>query len=439
VARGLTHPTAYVDQILIDFETKEEYIYKGFLFDSDIEKISEKYIILRRYKNPQTSGAIFLFEKDQQEYGIIYYCRSCTAGSKITAKKLGMDYTKTGPTSYLNIQSSKLVAKAPIQTRKINDIEVACAIFKTKAELKNIVIDALKDNIYVSNNIVSSMTNYLNSDLSTINWNGIKDNEQNEIGKYLGELVIGAVGLDARNNLLSRPLFNNKIKEFVVPVDSSFPGIDSVFTGDETLQISSKYSRSGARASFFPNLLPKFMNKKIKESEIKKIVEASNRARVTKEDILSRKHTKNIVYEFGIRDILNLSRVEVSNCYAVFNEIKKGVISASGLRVINSIQNSDIVKDTVKEQLPFSLTSAFSREISRRLNLDDRSIEQALSAISNKNFYQITLNKSKWQRGEVFFDILPSREANILFVGNKSAISDIDARMGTIGYKLTYS
>ena len=123
----------------------------------------------------------------------------------------------------------------------------------------------------------------------------------------------------------------------------------------------------------------------------------------------------------------------------MFNEIKKGVISASGLRVINSIQNSDIVKDTVKEQLPFSLTSAFSREISRRLNLDDRSIEQALSAISNKNFYQITLNKSKWQRGEVFFDILPSREANILFVGNKSAISDIDARMGTIGYKLTYS
>lgn len=93
----------------------------------------------------------------------------------------------------------------------------------------------------------------------------------------------------------------------------------------------------------------------------------------------------------------------------------------------------------VLDQLPLSLTSAFSRIVAADLNQCSRSIDLIKQVLSNKGFLQVNLHVAKWQRGIVDFSVLNSESIDVRIIGSKSAISDFEAKHGTINYLISRS
>ena len=73
--------------------------------------------------------------------------------------------------------------------------------------------------------------------------------------------------------------------------------------------------------------------------------------------------SKEVLYEYGIRDILGLSRSEVQRPYGVFTKLKTGVNDSETQAVLDAIENySGSVEGTnimtkIKDNLPNSAAS----------------------------------------------------------------------------------
>ena len=122
----------------------------------------------------------------------------------------------------------------------------------------------MKNNRNVSKNIVDSFTEWgKDGNWNEIKWIGnIPNNEMNQLGKYVGEVITGIMGFTHRRSLSWRgfdPLTGG-IKQFCVPTDPAFTGVDVFFVMNDgsIVSISNKYGK-GAAASFFANLLPYVM------------------------------------------------------------------------------------------------------------------------------------------------------------------------------------
>lgn len=450
MARGLTHPSAHIGKPLIDLDTKQEYVYEGFQFYSDLKKVPGNYSIIKEInKSPSVkSAALFKFNKSNKKYGILYYARSVTSSTKINAGTFNMQYTgRKGATENLGITSDKLIKGGKIQNRVLNGLPVNCAVFSSKRELSESILNGLKGNLKVGPQVFDAVKDYLGSDLTKFNWQqGIQDSDINELGKYLGELVIGVCVLGKKfSPVFSENIFAGKqIKEFIVPDDPSFSGVDSAFVlNDGTLiPISSKLG-AGAKASVFTNLLPKVMGSKkaMGDSVIKQLADSAKKIGISIEDLNAKRGAKDIVYEYGVRKILKLSQVEVPDPYQVFRDIKQNPnkLSKSAKAVVDAIKKNPNIDENVKAKLPMSVTSAFCREIARRLNEDEASQKIVTEILAGKNFYQANLDLIKWKKGEVYFKLLLSGNANVGFVGNKAATDDLEAKQGLVNYELKYS
>jgi hypothetical protein len=295
--------------------------------------------------------------------------------------------------------------------------------------------------------VYDTVQDYLNSDLTQFGWKkGIQESDVNELGKYLGELVIGVCVLGKKfSPVFSENIFAGKqIKEFIVPDDPSFSGVDSAFVLNDgsLIPISSKLG-AGAKASVFTNLLPKVMTSKkgIGDCVIKQIADSAKKIGITVVDLNAKRGAKDIVYEYGVRKILKLSQLEVPDPYQVFRDIKQNPnkLSKPAKAVVDAIKKHPDIEENVKAKLPYSVTSAFSREIARRLNNDETSKKIITEILAGKNFYQANLDVNKWKKGEVFFKLLLSGDANVGFIGSKAAIDDLEAKQGLVNYELKYS
>lgn len=446
MARGLTHPTAHVGKPIIDVDTKEEYIYDGFEFSQDVLSLAKDVKIIKTIKSAQSSGALFMFSKGSEKFGIVYFSRSVTSSSSINAGDLGMMYSgRKGATENLKIQSDKLIRSGKFEERTLNGQDITCAVFTTAEKLENSILKALKDNKNVGPHIYDVVQDYFKSDnLKKLEWNdSFRSSDINELGKYLGELIIGVIVLRGKTNgKFSTDIFQGeRIKEFIVPDDPSFSGVDSAFVKEDgtLIPISSKLG-AGAKASFFTNLLPKVIDKRdLKNSVIKDIAAIAKSVGVTRASLYAKKGAKEITYEYGIRKILGIDSKKVPNTYQVFLDAKKNKITKELMLVINAIRENPDIEKIVKDKLPFSMTSAFSREIARRLNSDNDSLDIVTNVLAGKEFYQANLDVNKWKNGEVFFKILPSGKAKVSFIGSKAAIMDIEAKQGLVNYELKYS
>ena len=451
MARGLTHPTAHVGKAVLDKSSNQEFIYEGFKFSGDISKLIKGLKIIREVGKPKKSGAMFYFTQKRKKYGIIYYASSVTSSSNINAGKLGLQYAgRKGATENLGIQADKLIAPGKFADRTLNGQKVKCGVFTSKKQLGETILKSLKTNKNVGPHIYDAVENYFKGNMRKIEWNDSFDpSEINEIGKYLGELFIGGIALGrAGGSTLSTNIFKTPVKEFIVPDDPSFSGVDSaiVLKTGEIIPISSKMG-VGAKASIFTNFMPKVVgNSNLPTSVIKDLANSAKRAGVTKAKLDAKQGSKDIVYEYGVRDILKLKKSEVPDPYAIYTEIrslgpdaKLADLSSEAATVVGAIKQNKDIPDNVKEALPQSVTSAFNREIARRLNEDKKSQDIVAKILAGKSFYQANLDIPKWKRGEVYFKLLLSGKANVSFIGSKAAINDIDAKQGLVNYELKYT
>lgn len=454
MARGLTHPTAHVGKGIKHLPSNEEYIYEGFKFDRNVTNLlGEVDKIIDEIGTKKKSGAMFFFKKGRKTHGVLYYATSVTASSNINAGKLNMQYSGAkGATENLGIQATNMIGGGTSENLTINGQKnVSCKTFTQVTKLRTSIIAHLKSNTKVGNHIVDAVDEYFKStSLKKIDWsdNSFQESEKNELGKYLGELIIGAVALKNKSSLLSQNPFGSTATKFIIPDDPSFSGVDSaVQLRDGTIvPISSKLG-AGAKASIFTNFMPKAMEKKsLKKSVIKDLVAAAKSAGVTKQKLDSKQGSKDIVYEYGVRTICGLSSTVVPDPYAVYEDIRRAglkgdlkKLSAPTLKVIAAINKNSDIPQNVKDALPLSVTAAFNREIARRLNEDEVSKNLVAEILAGKDFYQANLDVSKWKKGEVYFRLLHSGAATVSFIGSKAAINDIDAKQGLVNYELKYS
>jgi len=455
MARGLTHPTAHVGTKLKHVASKKEYIYEGFEFNRDVMTlVGNVDKIIDTIGTKKKTGAIFYFKEltGNKKAGVIFYSNSVTTASNINAGKIGMQYTSTkGATENLGIQASNLILGGKSEKLTINGQDgVSCKTFTDVRTIRKSVIDYMKSSNKVGNHIVDAVDDWFGStNLKNFDWQNksFKDSEINELGKYLGEIIIGVVALKNKTSLMSQNPFGGNAAKFVVPDDPSFSGVDSaIMLKDGTIvPISSKLG-AGAKASIFTNFLPKVIDKRnLPASVIKDLVDSAKSAGITKAKLDAKQGAKDIVYEYGVRKILGLSRSAVPNPYAVYTEIRQGSLngdltnfSAPTLKVISAIAKHKDIAQNVKDILPLSVTAAFNREIARRLNEDSVSQDLVANILSGKNFYQANLDLNKWKKGEVYFKLLLSGDAKTSFTGAKAAINAIDAKQGLVNYELKY-
>jgi hypothetical protein len=446
MARGLTHPTAHVGKTLIDVATKKEYLYEGFKFSRNIPADISGIQIIKTIKEPQNTAGIFYFSQKEKKYCVVYYSRSVTPSSSISAGDLGMQYSgQKGATENLKIQSDKLITGGKFEKRTLNGQDVVCGVFTNSKQLEDSILKSIQQNVNVGPHIYDAIKDYFDSpNLEKFQWNNsFRDSDINELGKYLGELVIGVIVLRNKTaGKFSSDIFTGKkIKEFIVPNDPSFSGVDSAFVKEDggVIPISSKLG-AGAKASFFTNFLPKVVdNKKLKNSIIKDIAETAKNIGFTKDILNAKKGAKDITYEYGIRHILGINQSKISKPYNVFNDAKNSKFSDELILTMQEIRKHPNIDEKVKDKLPKSITSAFSREIARLLNNDPVSLEIVTDVLAGKSFYQANLDINKWKRGEVYFKLLLSGESKVSFIGSKAAIDDIDAKQGLVNYELKYT
>jgi len=455
MARGLTHPTAHVGKAIKHLKTNKEYIYTGFEFSRDVMTlVGNVDKIIDEIGTKKKTGAIFYFKEKtgNKKAGVVYYATSVSSSSNINAGKLGMQYSGAkGATENLGIQASNLILKGTSEKLTINGQEgVSCKTFSDLKTLRTSVISYMKSSNKVGNHIVDAVDEWFAStSLKNFDWQdkSFQDSEINELGKYLGEIIIGAVALKNKSSLISQNPFKGKAKKFIVPDDPSFSGVDSaVMLDDGTLVPISSKAGVGAKASIFTNFLPKVINKtNLPASVIKDLVDSAKKANITKAKLDAKQGSKDIVYEYGVRKILGLKQSQVNDPYAVYTEIRQGSLkgnltdfSAPTLKVISAIAKHPDIPQNVKDALPLSVTSAFNREIARRLNEDSVSQNIVANILAGKNFYQANLDLNKWKKGEVYFKLLLSGNAKTSFIGSKAAINDIDAKQGLVNYELKY-
>ena len=158
----------------------------------------------------------------------------------------------------------------------------------------------------------------------------------------MGELIIGLCVMNGDKVLTGTNPFKDNIKEFIVPSDSSFAGVDSMFltSKGQYIPISSK-SGKGAPASFKENVMPILLQGtiSIKSPLLRFMV-----------DILKTNSFKNLewLYFIGINYIMdryikgsignNIKR----NPYSIYTNLNKNIIGENEEYILSIVRNPKI-------------------------------------------------------------------------------------------------
>lgn len=358
--------------------------------------------------------------------------------------------TKIGDKVTFNLQSVHMVKGAPIERMNLMGFEnVECAVFTNPKELRKIIWQNFETKVSKQQypEFYYSIQEYLHGkDASKITWQSlVPASAKNEFGKYLGELLIALAVLEGSNNITgTNPFAGKRIKKFLVPLDDAFPTIDSFFIAmDETyIPISSK-AGVGAAASFFTGIFSTIMkNPSVlgrKKSYLKTIYDFAIKMGMRKDSTIK---SKELVYEIGIRDILNIPSSIVPDTYKVYEEFKKtghGKYSDKGVQHAYKMLVQKIKEEhdtTAERNIDASATVFFCKLIARELSEDRESMDIMKNILGGKNYYQANLNTNKLDKGELVFNIVKSGESILELTGTKSPYSDITAANGLLNYKL---
>lgn len=304
----------------------------------------------------------------------------------------------------------------------------------TKADdLKNSILDGIAGNRLLGNSYAELFQDFFAS--NKIKWPPDTPAPViNKLGVYLGEVLVGWAFLSKQQRtFFSNNPFTGTVKAFHVPVDPAFSGVDSfVEMSDGTYySISSKFG-GGAKASIFSNLVDKGVTvyNLLDDSVFKDICKTAN-------EVGDAKKSRDIVYSYGVKYVLGLDSNQLKYPFEVYNQIVKGETKTEAAKAI--VKVSELTDNSqIKEQLPYSVSAFFNREIAERLNNDGKSLDQIREILTGKDYFQANLNIREWAAGNVKFKFLSSREAKVKIIGSKSAIGDITSKQGWINYELSY-
>ena len=339
---------------------------------------------------------------------------------------------------------------------------VSVKSFDTFDQLKKSIIYGLK-NKTKEEKIIKKIEDYLNGDDYTkIDLNGIDDRHIDELGVYFGEVLIGLLGFKKKLTETSTPsdMFRNmELKKFAIPSDPAFKLVDSTLIFDKkTISISSKYDK-GAAASFMTNVLPYALSEysNYKKCFLKEMCAVISEMGYTVSQLSADnfRYSKNIMFEVGIRKILNISKKDVKNTnHSIYDTIRKMSRGANLTdkedyemdTVTDAIEDyfdkrnnfpggADVMK-TIRENYPLTITSFFNYSISGELSKDHVSMQYIEDIIGGKDFYQANLKKSSWRKGMIDIRIINPRTAKLKILGSMSSAKDYTAKHGMINYEL---
>ncbi len=324
---------------------------------------------------------------------------------------------------------------------KFIDQDIDCMEFTSKQQLASSIISSMKKVKGVSEEVRETFEDWLKGNLGDFDWvTGVADEEKNKFGVYFGELFIGLFALSGKtaNHITPTP-WRGTIKRFLMPVDPSFSGVDSFLemADGEIIPISSKFG-TGAAASFFSNLLIKGLqyHKKLPNCVFKDIVETALDIGVTVQHLEKKQKAKPILYEYGIRKILDLDKTKIKDTYEVFTDIKFNKNSDQKNLVVSAISNRKGIDKKIVNLLESSTTSYFCREVASMLENDKVSMEVMKEILSGKNYWQSNLQMNDWEKGKVKFKLVNSGSAKLSIIGSKAAMNDVDAKQGMVNYVL---
>ena len=337
-------------------------------------------------------------------------------------------------TAFDFVKSKKEVDFLYIDEKPIKSIE-----FTKADDLAKTILQNTRSIAVIDEEIYSSIESLLNHG-TKIEWDdSISDQTKKFLGVYLGELMIGYLGLIGNKTNIKPIPWQGKASRFILPTDVSFSGVDSfIIDPKEIYPISSK-SGKGAAASFFSNLLIAGIKNanKLPRSIFKDIVDTAKSIGITAELLEKKKGGRPILYQYGIRHILGISKSEIKDPGKIFDDIRMDRESEERHRVQTAILAHDKLEPTVERQLEESTTAFFCRVMADLLNRDPASMDIMTKILSGKDYYQANLNLPLWLKGEMQFNMVRSGKARLQIIGNKSSIGDLTAKQGLVNYILT--
>lgn len=338
-----------------------------------------------------------------------------------------------GATELLDIKASDLAMKGNQGSLSFEDSLTQVLSFHSRNDITDSVIHCLKNNINVCGEAVDDMEHVFSVLPRQFIWNAAIDrHEIDELGKYSGELLFGAVVLH------NKTFDGHEIVGFSVPDRSNNNGIDSYLhvKGGKIIGISSKYG-TGARASFFRNILDKVQ-------PVYNLLEPCVLTRLCGH---YRDHTREAIYNYAIIEILGL---KIEQPYRIYEAIRTGkfeplakeiteVMVAIQAKLMADTPDSSTklaIRDRIYNNLPYSMTNYFCRLIASELNACPVSMRLIKEVLDGSPIYQVHLDQARWMRGEIRFDAYHVKSADVRIVGSKSAIYDFACQQGLLNYEL---
>lgn len=359
-------------------------------------------------------------------FNVEYKKGNHTVVGRIHQGFLAKPQVSRGPTDRLLIKPHHFIEYG--HARVIHGAPVR--VFKSYRMLQDSIMRGLDRAATIDDNIQSIFSRLFYQD-GNIEWGDIRQSDKRELGKCLGELLVGVELLRGNwNSFDIKPV--DKVDAYCFPENHRHPGADGfLISGDKLTKISHKFGR-GASASFFSNILPTAIKDGISDGIIGDLTRASDRAGVTRAELKSGRGSKKVLYEYMINDVMKLGIEDTSQ---IHQSIKSGAGGASIL-VVDAVRG--LANSTISDQLPNSITSYFCREAADRLNNCQFSMSEARRILNTTNTWQAHMVTSAWDSGAIKYKMLDMEKAPFKFIGYKSALTDIDCGQGMINYCVGY-
>lgn len=313
------------------------------------------------------------------------------------------------------------------------DNEIQVTTFTDYRKIEESILNGCENEKILGETYVDAFKSFF--DNGKINWAlDVPAAIQNKLGVYVGEVLIGWSFMKGPDGIFANNPFKGKPVAFHMPTDPAFSGVDSfIEMKDGTFYaLSSKYG-GGAKASFFTNVFETGIKKRkgLQKSYFKSMCDfaAANN--------IAYKKTKDFIYNFGVREVLEIDNSAIITPTIVYDQIREDNIGDETLKVIEQIKEKTN-ESLVIDNLPKSVSGYFNRTIADNLNKDKKSMEQMTDILAGKDFWQVNLDIKSWERGDLKFNFLSSGKTVLNIVGSKSAINDITSKQGWLNYELKY-
>jgi hypothetical protein len=401
-----------------------------------------------RYESNSKRTKVFILT-DGDRVEALQKIHKAIPGSSITAKSYhssqghveapGLVFVtkpiNSGATENLRINTARMSKLGDLRVVNLfgkNDVE--CREFLTSNSIIHSFLDEFETNPNVSFDIWNTWHQYLLAGNNIhFKWNPATSiSEKNELGKYLGEMLLGVFAL---NNLIP---FVKDPSSVVFPTSSSFSGVDvAIYSNFESVPISHKFG-VGAKASFFTNLLPKIL---VNRSQVKKSWALYDFLKSVDSVDRDVSRSKEMVYNYGVRTVLGIGQETILDPFDIYRLLINGLPGSNYVRmVVSQIKRQCTLKSILDRLTPAcnysSITGFFTREIAARLNSCDKSSQFMTSLLADQNFYQANLNTKKWLGGEIEYSWLHSSDAVLNILGSKCSLTDLsDSGLLAFGMK----